>query len=52
LVLVCDAATRLALQLHQERTQVVCSNQEAQKRLTELNGKNAMGLAYTNFILK
>jgi len=28
----CYAATQLALQLHQERTQVVCSNREARKR--------------------
>jgi len=31
----CFAATQLALQLHQERAQVVCSIEEAQKRLAE-----------------
>jgi len=29
----CYAATQQARQVHQERTQVVCSNKEAQKRL-------------------
>ena len=28
----CLAATQLARQLHQERTQVVCSNRESRKR--------------------
>ena len=31
----CYAATLLALQLHQERTQVMCNNKEARKRLAE-----------------
>jgi len=31
----CFAATQLALPVHQERTQVVCSNKEARKRLAE-----------------
>jgi len=36
------AATQLALQLRQERSQVACSNKEARKRLTESNGTPAM----------
>jgi len=32
------AATQLALQAQQECSQVLCSNKEARKRLTKLNG--------------
>jgi len=35
LFFLCLAATQLALQVQQERTQVVCSNKEARKRLAE-----------------
>jgi len=35
---------QVALQLHQERTHVVCSNKEARKRLTESNGTPEMDL--------
>ena len=38
----CDADTQLVLQLHQERTQVVCSSKEARKRPTESNGTLAI----------
>ena len=37
-------ATQLALSLQQERTQVVCGNKEAQKRLTDSNGTPTMDL--------
>ena len=37
----CYAATQLALQLHQERTQVVCSNREAQKRPARRYSRNS-----------
>jgi len=40
--LVCYAATQLATQLRQRCIQVVRSNKEAQKRLTESNGTPAM----------
>jgi len=40
----CYAATQLALQLHQERTQVVCSNREARKRPASLEGTPAMDI--------
>ena len=42
--LVCYAVTQLALQLPQERRQVVRSNKVAWKRLTESNGTPAMDL--------
>ena len=32
----CDAATQLALQVQQERTQVVCGGKEARKRLARV----------------
>jgi len=35
------AATQLALQLQQERAQVVCSNKEARKRLARRHSRNA-----------
>jgi len=41
-VLVCYAATQLATQLRQRCIQVVRSNKEAWKRLTESNGAPAM----------
>jgi len=44
--------TQLALQLQQERTQVVCSNREARKRPTKLNSTPAMDLGHTNVVLK
>jgi len=40
--LVCYAATQLAIQLPQERIQVVRSNKAARKRLTESNGTPEM----------
>jgi len=46
------SATQLALRVQQERTQVVCSNKEAQKRLTESNGTPAMDLGHMNVVLK
>jgi len=38
----CFAATQLALQVQQERTQVVCSNRQARKRPAESNGTPAI----------
>ena len=38
----CYAATQLALQLCQERSQVVYTNKEARKRLSKSNGTPAM----------
>jgi len=32
----CDAAAQLAVQFHQERTQVVCGSKEVRKRLTQI----------------
>jgi len=51
-VLVCYAATQLATQLHQRRIQVVRSNKEARKRLTESNGTPTMDLGHMNVVLK
>jgi len=48
----CFAVTQLAHQLQQERTQVVCTNKEAWKRLTEPNGTPAIGLRHMNIVLK
>ena len=50
--LFCFAATRLALQVQQERLQVECSNKEARKRLTESNGTPAMDIRHMNVVLK
>ena len=52
--LVCYANTQLATQLQQRCTQVVCSNKEARKRLTESNrdGTPAMDLGHMNVVLK
>jgi len=50
--LVCNAATQLATQLQQRCIQVVCSNKEARKRLTESNGISAMDLGHMNVVLK
>jgi len=52
--LVCYAATQLATQLQQTCTQVVCSNKEARKRLTESNrdGTSAMDHGHMNAVLK
>jgi len=36
----CFVTTQLARQLHQERTQVVCSNKEALKRLARRHSRN------------
>jgi len=44
--------TQLALQVHQEWLQVVCSDKEARKRLTESNGTPAIDLGHLNVILK
>ena len=51
-VLVCYAATQLATQLRQRCIQVVCSNKEARKCLTESNGISAMDLRPMNVVLK
>jgi len=51
LILVCSAATQLATQLRQKCIQVVCSNKEARKRLTESNGTPRMDLGHMNFVL-
>jgi len=37
---VCFAATQLARQVHQERTQVLCSNKVARKRLARRHSRN------------
>jgi len=50
--LVCYTATQLATQLRQRCIQVLCSNKEAQKRLTESNGTPAMDLGHENVVLK
>ena len=44
--LVCYAATQLATQLQQRCIQVVRSNKEAQKRMTESNGTPAMDFGF------
>ena len=44
-----NVTTQLALQVQQERTQVVCSNKEAQKRMTKSNGTSAMDLGHDCF---
>jgi len=44
--ILCFAATQLARQVQQERTQMVYSNREAQKRLTESNGTPAVDLGF------
>jgi len=49
-VLFCNAATQLATQLQQRCIQVVCSNKEARKRLTESNGTPAMDLRHMNVV--
>ena len=46
------ATTQLALQLRQGWSQVVCSNKEARKRLTDSNGTPAMDLGHMNVVLK
>ena len=51
MVCFCFAATQLAHQLHQERLQVVCSNKEARRHLTESNGTLAMDLWHMNVVL-
>jgi len=50
--LVCYAATQLATQLRQRCIQVVRSNKEARKRLTESNGTPAMDLGHLNVVWK
>jgi len=52
--LVCYSTTQLATQLQQaERCiQVVCSNEEARKRLTESNGTPAMDPGHIYIVLK
>ena len=44
--------TQLATQLRQRCIQVVCSNKEAQKCLTESNGTPAMDLGHMNVVSK
>jgi len=46
----CFTATQLARQLHQEHTQVVCSYEEARKRLAQRH--SAMDLGHMNVVLK
>ena len=50
--LVCYAATQLATQLGQRCIQVVRSNKEARKRLTESNGTPGMDLGHTNVVFQ
>jgi len=50
--LVCHATTQVATQVQQRRIQVVRSNKEAWKRLTESNGTPAMDLGHMNVVLK
>jgi len=50
--LVCYAATQLATQFRQRCIQVVRSNKEARKRLTESNSTPEMDLALMNVVLK
>jgi len=50
--LVCYAATQLATQLQQRCIQVVRSNKEARKRLTESNGTPTMDLEHMNVVFK
>ena len=50
--MVCYAATQLATQLRQRCIQVVCSNKETRKRLTESNGTPAKDLGPMNVVLK
>jgi hypothetical protein len=50
--LVCDATTTLAIQLHQERKQVVRSNRVVRKLPIEWNGTLAMDLGHMNVVLK
>ena len=52
LIVIVIVATQIALVLHQERTQVVCSNKEAWKRLSESNGTPAMDFGHMNVVLK
>jgi len=46
------AGSQQALQLQQERIQVVRSNREAQKHLTKSNGTPAMDFGHMNVVLK
>jgi len=50
--LVCYADTQLAIQLQQRCIQVVRSNKEALKRLTESNGTPAMDLRHMDVVFK
>jgi len=50
--LVCYAVTQLATQLQQRCIQVVYSNKEAQKCLTESNGTPAMDPGHIYVVLK
>jgi len=43
---------QLALQLHQERTQVVCNNRKAWKRPAKSNCTPAIDLGHMNAVLK
>ena len=43
------AATQLARQVQQERTQVVCSNKVGRNRLAESNGTDAMDPGHMKF---
>jgi len=44
--LVCYATTQVAIQVQQERIQVVRSNKVARRRLTESNGTSAMDFCF------
>ena len=48
----CLATTNIALESHQEQSQVVYSNKKAQKRLTKSNSTPAMDLGHMNVVLK
>jgi len=50
--LVCNAATQLALQLHQERIQVVRSNEVVRRLPTESNGTPAMDLGFEDIRIR
>ena len=52
LVLVCYTTTQLAIQLHQERIQVVRSNREAQKRPTESNCTPTIDLEFEDLRIR
>jgi len=50
--LVCYATTQLAIQVHQERIQVMRSNKEAWKRPTESNGTSTMDIGFEDIHIR